>query len=372
MEDVPGQRVPSASKSFINAALILVSRRRREARQLARAYHRLIRALHTGRTISDPGKRETRVTLGSLRDDFMELAPTYAADTDGDSDVLPVDSVPSLSDAAADQAFRDEALTTITALGPDALDKANGKLDPNDPASQVDAERQAAHDQAGADVAADVSRLVQDGARAELWDKTQRDPRAVGYIRLSRTGTPCGFCAMLISRGPSTRARRRQAAMATTRATSTTATATATPSPSSPSLTTRPTLATRSTASTRRCGPEVTKGYSGKDALNAWRRYIQHTDGIPGGCLNTNSPGGVSEYEDQHRGLHRGPVHQEQGPHGDACMELVEDDAPTTEETTSEDPPAEGEPVVEEATEEESTGGGVGERPLTPRGFRRS
>lgn len=41
--------------------------------------------------------------------------------------------------------------------------------------------------------------------------------------------------------------------------------------------------------------------------------------------------------------------------YGDARMELVEDDAPTTEETTSEDPPAEGEPVVEEATEEEST-----------------
>lgn len=266
---------PSASKSFIYAALILVSRRRREARQLARAYYRLIRALHTGRTISDPSKRETRVTLGSLRDDFMELAPTYAADTDGDSDVLPVDSVPSLSDAAADQAFRDEALTTITALGPDALDKANGKLDPNDPASQVDAERQAAHDQAGADVAADVSRLVQDGARAELWDKTQRDPRAVGYIRLSRTGTPCGFCAMLISRGPVYKSSKAAGGDGYNEGDLYHRNCNCYSEPifSITDYKTNPRYALN--REYEALWPKVTKGYSGKDALNAWRRYIR-------------------------------------------------------------------------------------------------
>jgi hypothetical protein len=41
-----------------------------------------------------------------------------------------------------------------------------------------------------------------DGARGQVWSLAQRDPRVIGYVRLSRSGTPCGWCAMLISRGP--------------------------------------------------------------------------------------------------------------------------------------------------------------------------
>lgn len=58
-----------------------------------------------------------------------------------------------------------------------------------------------AADKAAASVGGSVARHVQNGARQTLYDNVQRDPVALGYIRITKTD-PCYFCAALASRGP--------------------------------------------------------------------------------------------------------------------------------------------------------------------------
>lgn len=47
-----------------------------------------------------------------------------------------------------------------------------------------------------------ASRLVLNGGRDTIWENVGRDPYVHGWIRVSSTGDPCAFCAMLLSRGP--------------------------------------------------------------------------------------------------------------------------------------------------------------------------
>lgn len=45
-------------------------------------------------------------------------------------------------------------------------------------------------------------RRVQDGSRLTVVSNVMKDDKAYGWQRLSATGHPCAFCALLISRGP--------------------------------------------------------------------------------------------------------------------------------------------------------------------------
>ncbi|MGM9381107.1 hypothetical protein [Streptomyces antibioticus] len=242
-EDVPATSRASTSASWLRRAITLVMGRRRQSRDLARAYYRLARALRTGTTVADPYHPEpTYITLDVLRDEFNALAGGAERPQEGRSDSAPTEETDSPSSAAtsepgeADEGALDnpdlaeeqeldrilveeieglreseeqiereaeeELRTVLEALGPDNLQKKVDKIDGARSADDVDELRDQAHREAGARQAAAAERVAMNGGRSTVWNHTQRDKRAIGYIRLSRTGTPCGWCAMLISRGP--------------------------------------------------------------------------------------------------------------------------------------------------------------------------
>lgn len=223
------------ASAWLNTATRLVLLRRARARDLALAYYRLVRALRTGRTIPDPRDPEpTSVSLEELRVQFRALAepeslaeePSEAAppnDTtpppEGGSGDAGRDDGPS-EDAEAERilieeleglreeeqrierAAEEEARVALEALGPASEARLIDQIDNGQPASEVDELRGEAHNKAGARQASAAARVAMDGARSSVWTYTSRDKRAIGYVRVSRTGTPCGWCAMLISRGP--------------------------------------------------------------------------------------------------------------------------------------------------------------------------
>lgn len=230
---VPPTATAATTVGWLRDAVRLIMRRRAQARALAMAYYRLVRALRTGRTVADPLRPEPAyITLEMLRNEFEELAgdpaqlpqeggeqstETPAAPGVGaedserddddlfDEDRIPVEEVD--GDSAAEErrlerAAVEEAVINLQALGPENLAKKINKIDTSAPATEVDAAREEAHRAAGNRQASAAERIVMNGARGTVWNYAQRDRRVIGYIRLSRTGTPCGWCAMLISRGP--------------------------------------------------------------------------------------------------------------------------------------------------------------------------
>lgn len=202
--DMPTNSVPpAAAASWLRRVTALIMRRRTEARALARSYYRLERALRTGYTVADLSDSTKSVGLNQLREEFRTLAGPDAP-TPGEDVEIEVERIPDLDKDAAslDAAAELEVRTALGNLGAANLDRKFRAIDLNKPGTEVDTDRQKAHDEAGARQAAAAERIALNGARGELWNATSRDKRAVGYIRLSRTGTPCGWCAMLISRGP--------------------------------------------------------------------------------------------------------------------------------------------------------------------------
>jgi hypothetical protein len=226
-QNVPPNARPGVAASWLRRAVSLVMFRRRQSRDLAFAYYRLVRALHTGSTIPDPRNPGPTVTLTELREQFASLAqpdkpqeerssPPLTTDTepvqetaeesseDEEADRILIEELAGLEaeerriEAAAEQELR----TALAALGPINQQKLIDAIDDTAPASEVDALRDEANKRAGARQAAAAERIAMNGGRSTLWSLAERDKRAIGYVRLSRTGTPCGWCAMLISRGP--------------------------------------------------------------------------------------------------------------------------------------------------------------------------
>lgn len=221
---VPANKGAEVSAEWVDDAVHMVMQRRELARDLAMAYYRLTRALRTGTTVPDPQNPSPvkAETLGSLRDDFQRLVDaangsagaTPTADTpstrtpaDGDSVAIPVEHIEGLDedgdaeDAQLERDAENEARIVLAALGPANLQKLVLKIDTDRPATEVDELRDEAHAKAGSRQAAAADRIVKNGARNKLTSLADRDKRVIGYVRLSRTGTPCGWCAMLISRG---------------------------------------------------------------------------------------------------------------------------------------------------------------------------
>lgn len=274
--DIPPTGGVSAAGYWMRAMTKLILGKRREARALARSYYRLERALRTGYTVADPTDTRSSIDLNELRSEFRDLAGPEAPGFSADTQSIPVEPLADL-DADADRLDREaqrEIAIAVGNLGVKNLEKKLEEIDTKDTAEAVDAERQKAHDEAGARQAAAAERVTLNGARSEVWQIKQKDPRAIGYVRLSRTGTPCGFCAMLISRGPVYKSER-------------SATESiygdgdlyhdnchcyAVPVWSREQFQTSDLYALN-----REYGelwPKVTEGLGGKAALNAWRRFI--------------------------------------------------------------------------------------------------
>jgi hypothetical protein len=241
-EDVPATARASTATSWLRRAITLVMGRRRQSRDLARAYYRLVRALRTGTTVADPYHPEPRyVTVTTLREEFAALVGGAERPQEGRASDPPAETSDSASSAATsqageadgaaldnpDQASEDELdrilveeieglreaeeriereaeqelRLVLEALGPTNLQKKVDVIDGARSADEVDKLRDEAKKQAGAQQAAAAERVAMNGGRSAIWNHMSRDRRALGYIRLSRTGTPCGWCAMLISRG---------------------------------------------------------------------------------------------------------------------------------------------------------------------------
>lgn len=231
--DVNTGDVSSSSARWITRALNLVGIRRRQARRIAVTFYRLTRALQTGYTVHDPlatsEQRPIRVSLHDLRADFYdtveELTPEIYGDqpqnipgahaaTEEDFDEVPDPGpvppdeeieVESLDGDPDWDALDDEADSAtrldLTYLGPINLAGKLEKVDDNDPAVDVDQVRGEAHEDAGNRQAASAERNAVNGGRQAIQAMAAKDHRVVAYARVSRTGTPCAWCAMLISRG---------------------------------------------------------------------------------------------------------------------------------------------------------------------------
>jgi hypothetical protein len=240
-QEVPPTEAAATSARWLSRAIQLIMTRRARSRDLGLAYYRLVRALRTGRTIADPRKPEPEyVSLEMLRREFElmvdEVAPESPQEApqpaqdgpaeDESTDAPPADPQPSeppeltsesLDDddeilleeiaeleAEADrleQEAEQEAAVLMDELGTENLIKKLQVIDTSAPADEVDVKRDEAHRKAGSRQAAVAERITKNAARGLVYSLGEYDGAVIGWARFSTTGTPCGWCAMLLSRG---------------------------------------------------------------------------------------------------------------------------------------------------------------------------
>src|SRR5690606_23300680 len=223
-EDVPTspRGAARAIERYLDQVLKVTRLRREHARRIAIPYYRLVRALWTGRTlqpleVNNSGRVvETQAveteTLDDLREDFYSvieiLVPEAledrpeASSQDGD-DKIPVDEVEDLADSL------NELEDTLDEITEDDLSlqaaKAGRRVTTVEEGGKTAVEFRDEMEDAllteGAKLASKAQRSVRDGARRTSDVLAEKDPEAIGWIRVSLSGTPCGFCAMLIARG---------------------------------------------------------------------------------------------------------------------------------------------------------------------------
>nr|DAU97860.1 MAG TPA: minor capsid protein [Caudoviricetes sp.] len=144
------------------------------------AFYRLLRALQTGRTVPSPIRGHTQggeVTLGELVREFNEAAGVKAlAATSLEGVRVAVDKQPTSNLSA----LRDVDVKAAQAL-------LRARLEAGEVSSGV--------------VAGVGQQAAAGGVRSVVRDMGDRDPARQAWIRVSGTGTPCAFCAMLLSRG---------------------------------------------------------------------------------------------------------------------------------------------------------------------------
>lgn len=233
---VPAVATGRASQRWLAVAVRYVMQRRIRARQLALAYYRYQRALATGKTIALPGQdNPPYVSLNQLKEEFETLlsagpvaprqpaqavaepqvttdapeAPNAAPEAPAplpdepvmelDEDRIPVEEIPGLHEdlAMLEEEAEKQIRDNLMNLGPRNQDKKIAQIR-ND--SELDKGRTQAHKEAGSRQAATTGRSVMNGARGPIFVAAVKDKAAIGFVRVSRTGTPCGFCAMLMSR----------------------------------------------------------------------------------------------------------------------------------------------------------------------------
>ena len=202
----------------VREALRVVGGARAELRTLTVAYYRLHRALHTGFTVAKPGAPASpgdSVPLDVLRRDFASMLPPpregfaqYVVPAGGGQSVILDSDV----EAFTEQDFRDaeevafaDALQNLTGKGVTARERKVAELRRRFAArvggASLDSLIAEIEEKSDRKAGAVAGRVAANAGRQSIDSAVRRDRRALGYVRLSRTGTPCGFCAMLISRG---------------------------------------------------------------------------------------------------------------------------------------------------------------------------
>jgi hypothetical protein len=317
---VPANRLNSAVESWLRDATTLTMQDRDLARELALGYYRLNRALRTGFTVPDSNRSLPQTTtLGDLRREYRvlleqvnaasEKAATdrtgatgvatpkpYRGGSESDTTDVPVEDIPGIDSEGDSEQTRitddaEQETRLVLAAMSATFRKAVNAIDTDRPATEVDAERDALQATAGARQAAAIERLVMNGGRNQLTSLAERDSRVIGYVRASRTGTPCGWCAMLISRGLVLYSSEESAVGKTVRARSVkdgnaevgdqyhdNCHCYAEPVYSKEEFGESRYDLNRQYA---KLWPRVTKGLSGKAALSAWRRFIRQEQKTP-------------------------------------------------------------------------------------------
>lgn len=229
------------AEAWLEAAVHLILTRRRLSRDLGMAYYRLVRALRTGKTVRDPFKPDPPyVTIDMLRNEFAALVQDIdvahspggegdqddlddetellAEDDDGDTEVdedtsvdetdrILLEELEELAQAEleAERETEEAIRRDLAFLGPNGLQATLVDLEEDDRQEQKYAE---AVQTAGARVAASAERHALNGGRGSVFHYSQLDKRVLGFARVSLSGDPCHFCAMLISRGAKYRSER--------------------------------------------------------------------------------------------------------------------------------------------------------------------
>lgn len=295
------RRVPAregsgdVAEEWLERAVRMVATRRRLARDLAVAYYRLDRALRTGRTIPNPrSPTPATVRLGSLRAEFERMvdlaaegaseaqtedAPTPTTPQGRNDAQIPVERFDGLTDDGDDEEdeieedAEQEARVVLLALGPRGLRRRLEEIDTTKESTKVDAERDEAHAKSGSRIASAMERLVLNGGRSAVWSLADRDKRVLGWARASTTGTPCGWCAMLISRGAVYRSEKSATLDGEGDQYHDNCHCVAIPMYSRSEYQNSPRFALN--REYEELWPRVTRGLSGKAALSAWRKYIR-------------------------------------------------------------------------------------------------
>lgn len=275
---LPESQAQAPVNRWLDSITTATGAHRRQARELTYSYYRLMRALRTGSTIVDPWATGATgaVTLGTLRSDF---ASQVEAATDRAPDFT--ESVPETDpEVVVEEEVDDDLIEAERENDADALEAQEDFILANlaDYRRKLERirderERRRAEANAATLTASSGQKGAMDGGRSVLHDVADADRRAIGFVRLSRTGDPCAFCRMLMSRGITLSYSTRESATfkADGQKYHTNCQCYGEPVFSEEQYENDPRFALNRELST--LWPSVTDGYSGTDALNAWRRY---------------------------------------------------------------------------------------------------
>jgi hypothetical protein len=285
---LPADRASEVSAVWLGKAVHMILTRRERSRELGLAYYRLVRALRTGKTVGDKRRPEPKyVSIDKLRREFEALAASKPLPKIEDAKSIPradrievdfvldIDEIADRQDRATDVYARND----LAYLGPNSYKKAVAQeIGDGSSVSAADADksREELRKKAGYRQASSAERHVLNGARSMIWEAGSKDKELIGFIRLSRTGTPCGWCAMLISRGAVYRGTQGSSAEVTFGDLDLyhdNCKCYAEPVYSEEQESSDPSYALN--REYKRLWPIVTKGLGGKEALAAWRRYFR-------------------------------------------------------------------------------------------------
>jgi hypothetical protein len=202
----PGQ-TRSSAPGWLRAVMPVVGEHYGKAEALALTSYRLERALRTGRATGVPWRNTRAEPLVLLRREFVQavtdISPRLHIDmgypeiVDGGElvEVDPIDGLEEILGRLSDATERmtREALNTV---GPEAY-AFRGARD--------GADLDELFENAAAAAAGEAARSARRGGRATREAVRNRDAMVVGYVRVcakpDHDTHPCGFCAMLMSRG---------------------------------------------------------------------------------------------------------------------------------------------------------------------------
>lgn len=336
-----------SSKAWLLISLRIIVAVRKISRQLAINYYQLVRGLEIGATLGEPENSTGNVTLGDLRKNFRDIALDVAAlpsplSPSADPDIrwfeeelrsrdLPEATTPGrlirLDDAEVDPLIQDlldvEDSSTNTdpitidefeweeAMTPDEIDEEYRELlrkhardaeekarklrsSPDLTADQAISQIEKSHAAAGSRGAGTVDAAGMDAGRKVINNAVSRD-RKVKMIARGTSSDPCAFCAMLASRG-----------FVFTGATSGVGanedfTVSQDINAYHENCHCFPIVKFTTTSALPELNqyfkeqwPDVTDGYSGLDALNAWRRWIyaqrKKNPDAPFGAFDNKNP----------------------------------------------------------------------------------